>query len=380
MANRILSSDKPARNVKNKTGTMRSRKWTEEENELYAKILSSDENSFASSLERLALKNSSNNEVFLHIKRILDCEIKKKEFKTLNEMKNLRDGKNTVIAYDRLDTSLAKLRKKYTNLKSEWRKITDRAKSGSGLAPLIEPKWYAYLNEVFAETNEELLLAGESADLSFVREFEGDSQDEIENKPDHSEDSDLENVENPDEEDENVNVPKNNLKAKLVAAPHIKRKAVRSQNQALSNLAHGVEHIAASQMKRHRLTMEADLKRDEMFLKYKQEEAEKNREHEYRMAQLFANAIAMSNNRQENPSFASYNHRYQRQHIPNNLPAHDIQSSSNFAASPRQTPIRYSNIDTSVPCATNSLRSPGNNYVHDSRENSDESFLQGDFR
>ena len=31
--------------------------------------------------------------------------------------------------------SIEKLRKKYTNLKVEWRKISDRAKLGSGLAP-----------------------------------------------------------------------------------------------------------------------------------------------------------------------------------------------------------------------------------------------------
>ena len=189
MASRI-SSDKSSRNKKSKTVTIpRNRKWTEEENELFAKILSSDENSFASSLERLALKKSSNNEVFSHIKRILDSELKKKEFKNMNEFKNFRDKTDAVITYERLDTSLAKLRKKYTNLKGEWRKITDRAKSGSGLAPSVEPKWYAYLNEVFAETNEELLLAGESADLSFVREFEEDSGNEIENKSNDSENS-----------------------------------------------------------------------------------------------------------------------------------------------------------------------------------------------
>ena len=41
----------------------RSRKWTEEELELYAIILSSEENSFASALEKLPLKKSSNNEI-----------------------------------------------------------------------------------------------------------------------------------------------------------------------------------------------------------------------------------------------------------------------------------------------------------------------------
>ena len=50
----------------------KSRKWTEEELELYAIILSSEENSFASALEKLVLKKSSNNEIFQHIKKILE--------------------------------------------------------------------------------------------------------------------------------------------------------------------------------------------------------------------------------------------------------------------------------------------------------------------
>ena len=78
-----LSSDKSSRNKKSKTVTIpRNRKWTEEENELFAKILSSDENSFASSLERLALKKSSNNEVFSHIKGSSIPNSRRKNLKT----------------------------------------------------------------------------------------------------------------------------------------------------------------------------------------------------------------------------------------------------------------------------------------------------------
>ena len=47
--------------------TKLARRWTNEETELYAEILSDPDNGFAQSLERLALKKSSNNEVFRQI-------------------------------------------------------------------------------------------------------------------------------------------------------------------------------------------------------------------------------------------------------------------------------------------------------------------------
>ena len=55
----------------------RSWKWTE----LFSIILTNEENSFAVSLKKLALKKSSNNEVFQHIKKLFDGALKEKEFK-----------------------------------------------------------------------------------------------------------------------------------------------------------------------------------------------------------------------------------------------------------------------------------------------------------
>ena len=42
----------------------RNRRWTEDELELLALVLTDEKNNFASSLETLALKKSANNEVF----------------------------------------------------------------------------------------------------------------------------------------------------------------------------------------------------------------------------------------------------------------------------------------------------------------------------
>ena len=56
--------------------------------------------------------------------------MQQKHFKNLNEKNNFTPSKdNSVSKYEALDTSVSKLRKKYNNLKTEWRKISDRAKS-----------------------------------------------------------------------------------------------------------------------------------------------------------------------------------------------------------------------------------------------------------
>lgn len=81
----------------------------------------------------------------------------------------------------------------YTNLTSEWRRITDRPKSGSGLAPAKEPKSFAHLNETFTETNEELDLCAESGYLSYTQDMQN-----IDNEKD-SEDSDLSDADFPNE-------------------------------------------------------------------------------------------------------------------------------------------------------------------------------------
>ena len=104
---------------------------------LFSEVLVDDKNGFADALERLALKKAMNNEVFQHIKFKFDAVLKNESFHTKNIAENPSDKK-----YTKLDTSVLKLRRKYTNLKHGWRTITDHIKSGSGLAPKNEPPWY----------------------------------------------------------------------------------------------------------------------------------------------------------------------------------------------------------------------------------------------
>ena len=111
----------------------RSRNWTDNELEEFAKVLADDENAFAVSLEKLALKKSANNEVFSQIKIAFDRALRDPDFKKKNEELHFKQKDGKILEYSILDTSEDKLRKKYANLKASWNKISDRAKNGSGL-------------------------------------------------------------------------------------------------------------------------------------------------------------------------------------------------------------------------------------------------------
>ena len=97
-----------------------------------------------------------------------------------------------------VDSSMEKLRRKYTNLKQKWREISDRIKHGSGLNPNKEPGWYKYLNPIFSKTNEDIELTSEKADLSFKGDYTNynspSSDEDSANPP--SEDSADDNLDN----------------------------------------------------------------------------------------------------------------------------------------------------------------------------------------
>ena len=61
---------------------------------------------------------------------------------------------------------------------------------------------------------------------------------------------------------------------KLVVAPHRKRNVVRSQNQALPKIAKGMEDVARAQIKRTKLMIQADKRRDEVFFKHETDESQ----------------------------------------------------------------------------------------------------------
>ena len=50
-------------------------------------------------------------------------------------------------------------------MKEQWRKFTDRAKSGSGKSAIDEPEWFTIIDPIFSETHTELKVATKAADI-----------------------------------------------------------------------------------------------------------------------------------------------------------------------------------------------------------------------
>lgn len=270
-----------------------ARRWTNEETELFAEILADPDNGFAESLERLALKKSSNNEVFRHIQCELLKGLKNDSFREINEL-NFVNKNGDPVSHKDIDTSIDKLRVKYKSLKQEWGKLTDRIKNGSGLAPDKEPRWFKHLNPVFAEANDEISLSSSAAETSFMKNVE---EEDIDSEEDQSNESDS---------NENEASLEPQPKKKVVVAPHKKCKVIRSNKQALSEIAQSLKTYSESQNKRHQKSIEEEKKREERFLQFKREEAEKDRLHEMRMAQMFI--ATMQNQQQSRQHPNSYPH------------------------------------------------------------------------
>ena len=61
------------------------------------------------------------------------------------------------------------------------------------------------------------------------------------------------------------------------------RNVTLSHSQGLSHLARSVKQVASAAIKKHQITIEADMKRYEIQLKYRQEEARCDRKHELKL-------------------------------------------------------------------------------------------------
>jgi len=111
---------------------------------------------------------------------------------------------------------------------------------------------------------------------------------------------------------------------KIVSKPHEKRGVARSQLQAIGQLASGVNKLADVNAKR----MKIEEKDREALLNFRKEEAEKTRQHEKDMAELYLNMMHIQ--RQPTPS-------YHPTFIPNfGAPRQQPISPFHFASSPLQ--------------------------------------------
>ena len=74
-------------------------------------------------------------------------------------------------------------------------------------------------------------------------------------------------------------------KRKVVVAPHRKAK------QALSEIENGLKALVEISQKNNKMMIEEERKREERYLSFRSEEAEKNRQHKLLITQTFANAL-----------------------------------------------------------------------------------------
>ena len=108
--------------------------------EKFTEVLVDPVNWFAFRVDRVALKKSSNNEVYEHRKNFYE-ELTKKDCIEINEKNNFKD-KEKVKGYKKLDTSIARLCIKFNSLKPGWRNLYSHIKRGSSLASSSEPFWF----------------------------------------------------------------------------------------------------------------------------------------------------------------------------------------------------------------------------------------------
>ena len=255
-----------AKTVKKITKNIRARNWTSAEVTLFPEVLADKEHNFAAALEEVVLKKAANNEVFTLIQKIFDQKRRENHFIEVIDTENFTNAKGGVSDYTPLDTSLEKLRRKYTTLKVKWRKISDSCKNGSSLALEKEPSWYKILNSIFSEKNESLHLAEGSEDLSFNLQrdsMDNDFESQLTDDENSFQKSDEVSLNEKGEQNVIRRAPAetpDNSNKKLVVAPHRKRN-VRSQNQVLSKSAKGMEDLAGAPSKRTKLMIEADKKK-----------------------------------------------------------------------------------------------------------------------
>ena len=271
------------------------RRWTKEEIEKLSEILVDPTNNYTASLEKLALKKSSNNKLFEDIKNNFDEELNDRKFKFMNIEKNFTKAGHPIL-HKTLDTSIERLRNKYKALKQEWSKITTRIKSGSDLSPQKKSVWFKHLDPVFCKTNEEMKLTYSATETSFLNEQDGEYEEERNGEEDvfsGADDMDENNeLESEIEASNELNIGNatSGDKRKVVVAPHRKAKQVRSNKQALSEIANGLKTLAETSQKSNKMIIEEERKWEEIYLSFRGEEAEMNRQHELLIAQIFANA------------------------------------------------------------------------------------------
>ena len=175
---------------------------------------------------------------------------------------------------------------------------TDSKKNGSGLARRDDPEWFIIVNPVLSDANGSInAVCSSPLDTSLVitNVDEFNSENEVGENIEYNDASSGEQESESEHFCENIRKRKNavdtctdkvveNAKKKnIVAKPHEKRSVAHSQLPAMSQLAASVNRLAEV-ISRKMIIEEKDLK---SLLEIQREEAEKTREHEKYVAELY---------------------------------------------------------------------------------------------
>ena len=274
----------------------KERVWTETELKYFAIVLADEKKQYAVRLETLALKKSANNLIFEDIANDFESLLKSDDFIEENEREKekwKRKRKDTAI-----EITAARLRVKYKFLRNQWRKFTDRVKKGSGKAPIDEPEWFSILNPIFSDSMGEMSVSSCSDDI--LLPHDPDSSSESDKETDHISITDRSDtptssafgeLENSDDDILGTNTNSSSSSTKRKQKPKLEskpcfQKRVKSQSQAIQNIAKSFTALGEIQEKRSQLFTEAEKERQAEFLSFQREQAELNRQHELKMMEM----------------------------------------------------------------------------------------------
>ena len=312
--------------------------WTDEEMNLYARVLANTdtrEHSWLYQLENYALKKHANEELFIKIQE---------EFEDASE----EDSVEYRFTIDQLRT-------KYKWFKKEWRRINHKIKSGTGLGgkDTTTPSWYDVLNPHFCQAVDNMTsVLTKANDLrnssdedqsksddsdsdisnnSLDNSFELDTAHLINTSGEMSDTSTkgsiasgsanaLSNADDIEQSEESTQSSTAVTKVKKLTKRSPKKTNIKfhsrrnskpkSQSEAMVQVAKSIENSSVQQEQnkdaRLKALLEADRKRDEMFLAYQREQAD-----ELLMAQLLL---------QPRPSNVNMQCGNYRNSFPNDLP------------------------------------------------------------
>ena len=258
------------------------RPWTETELKYFAIVLADEKNEFGYKLDTLALKKTANKGVFEEIKMALEELMSSEEFKEENEREHA--GSKSKKDLTPLKIDVEKLRNKFKWLKDQWRRYTDRIKKGSGKSPIQEPEWYRIINPIFSDTHGNMEVASQASDVLSDDPNDSETSDTDEAVGSHSGyQEDDESADLPDTSDSGKQTA---TKRKVEVKPLNHKKRIRSQSQAMNEIAKSFQSLGESQQQRCEKMMEADKERHTEFLAFQKEQAELNRQHELKMLEI----------------------------------------------------------------------------------------------